>query len=389
MSILELDALGTPRNGGTRPTPGRQMWDSVLITGGTGAVGAEVIRQMRTCWPNTRLILTSRQVEPKVHVESVSFVRWDLTDRAYLSDPNVRAALLSADAIIHLAADVRWGATVPEAIHSNVRATQNLLDAAQQHGAPGRRFVYMSTAFVTPPNQRFAGGHAIEADGRSFTNAYEYSKSLAEAAVVSSASAWNIIRPSLIVGSTRDGRISRYNGLYPVIRMLAGGLIPMMPGYADAVIDTIPVDIVAEATLRALSPSASTQVVTSLGSGSHSLTFGEIISITLDVVNAYRQERNLPPIGRPPMVTPERYMRFFKPFILSETKGGMRRILDIMDVYLPYLSATECVQPSSDVHAWTHSARDSFPNIMAGWCRDNEPAASAKAFDWGRILGRA
>ena len=122
----------------------------ILVTGAGGFVGGVVARMLRIRDDEVRTV--ARGDYPELARLGCTHLRGDL------SDPKVALeAAAGVDAIIHVAAKAGvWGKATDYA-SSNVTATQNLLDAAAQHGV--KRFVFTSSPSVT-----FDGGDAVHAN---------------------------------------------------------------------------------------------------------------------------------------------------------------------------------------------------------------------------------
>jgi len=150
----------------------------VFVTGGTGFVGQEVLRQLVTAGHQVKALVREGSATKLTQHEQVETVPGDVTDTASLE-----GGLAGCDAVIHLVGIIREfpsrGVTF-ERLH--VEATRNMLAAAQNQQVS--RFLHMS-----------ANG------AREMANtAYQRTKWLAEEAVRTSGLAWTIFRPSLIFG---------------------------------------------------------------------------------------------------------------------------------------------------------------------------------------------
>jgi len=117
----------------------------VLVTGATGFVGREVVRQLHKTGHSIRILARSRnasRVEEAVSCWGAEVHPGDVLDAASLD-----GAVNGTEAIIHLVGII---AEVGESTFENVhtRGTGNLVAAAQQ--AKVRRFVHMSALGTRP-----------------------------------------------------------------------------------------------------------------------------------------------------------------------------------------------------------------------------------------------
>lgn len=122
----------------------------VLVTGAGGFVGGVVARMLRARGDEVRTV--ARGDYPELTKLGCTQVRGDLSEAKVAQE-----AAAGVDAIIHVAAKAGVWGKAAEYESSNVTATQNLLDAAAQHGV--KRFVFTSSPSVT-----FDGGDALHAN---------------------------------------------------------------------------------------------------------------------------------------------------------------------------------------------------------------------------------
>ncbi len=221
--------------------------DTVLLTGASGLVGAEVV---------ARLAAASRPVAAVLHSNS-RIVRNDGTvlgaGRAIAGDIRSPGFGLSAadredladqvGMIVHSAATTAFDAADADYHELNVRGTANAIELALAWDVP---LVHVSTAYVC--GQR--GGTVTEADldaGQSFGNGYEESKFRAEQLVLAEPGLrWAIVRPGIVTGATGTGVIREYKNLYTVVKLMVEGKLRSLPGRYDATLALAPVDHVAD-----------------------------------------------------------------------------------------------------------------------------------------------
>ncbi len=112
----------------------------ILVTGGTGFVGANVVRELVARGAGSVRVLARRGGDRRaLDGVPVEIVEGDLLDRASLA-----RAVTGADTLYHVAADYRLWARDPTELHRvNVDGTRAILEAAGEAGV--RRIVYTST----------------------------------------------------------------------------------------------------------------------------------------------------------------------------------------------------------------------------------------------------
>ncbi|MEA2156164.1 MAG: hypothetical protein QOE11_2304 [Solirubrobacteraceae bacterium] len=244
----------------------------VLITGATGFVGMEllvrilehtdrdVIALVRACDNEaaqgridevleTLLAPGDRPPPGRVRAQAA-----DLTSPGLGLSPMARKRLAgSIGAVVHCAASISFTLPLEDARHINVDGTREILALAREayDGGTLDRFVHVSTAYVAGRRE----GCASEDDGdtgQEFRNTYERTKLEAEEVVRASRLPAAILRPSVIVGDSVTGWTPAFNVIYFPLQAFARGLFPNVPGDADARLDIVPVDTVADALLELL-----------------------------------------------------------------------------------------------------------------------------------------
>jgi uncharacterized protein YbjT (DUF2867 family) len=184
----------------------------VLVTGATGFVGKEVVRQLVQANYVVRALARhhtsgARQFQPSGD-SPLEFVVGDTGQPASLA-----AAAQGSDAVIHLVGIIsELGQNTFYKAH--VEATQNVVWACEQAGV--RRYVHMS-ALGTRPGA---------------VSRYHQTKWEAEEVVRASRLAWTILRPSLIYGRGDQfvnlfAALSRWSPFLPVMGPGTGKMQPL------------------------------------------------------------------------------------------------------------------------------------------------------------------
>ncbi|WP_205878656.1 3-beta-hydroxysteroid dehydrogenase [Mycobacterium camsae] len=176
---------------------------SVLVTGGSGFVGANLVRTLLERGHRVRSF--DRAPSPLPQHPNLEVLQGDITDKAVCA-----AAVDGVDTIIHTAAiiDLMGGASVTEEYRQrsfsvNLGGTQNLVEAGQKAGV--KRFVYTASNSVVMEGQNIANGDETMPYTNRFNDLYTETKVAAEKYVLSQNGAEGMltcsIRPSGIWGT--------------------------------------------------------------------------------------------------------------------------------------------------------------------------------------------
>ncbi len=169
-----------------------------LVTGGTGFVGANVVRELLDEGASVRVLVRRSSDRRAIADLPVELAEGDLTDRASLE-----RATRGAKVVYHVAADYRLWARDPGALYrANVDGTRAVLEAA---GAAGvARVVYTSTVGALGiPKDGTPGTEETPVSLADMVGDYKRSKYLAEQAALELAAAGVpvvIVNPSAPVG---------------------------------------------------------------------------------------------------------------------------------------------------------------------------------------------
>lgn len=244
------------------------MSGALLLTGGTGFLGMELIARMLEADEGPDIVVAVRARDdaeaagrvsallarlydaPPPAARRLRAVRADLTEPGLgLGDADRRALAADVERVIHCAASISFTLPLPEARAINVGGTRSVLGLARELPRL-ERVVHVSTAYVSGR----APGVFRESDfgGRDFRNTYERTKMEAEAAVAAAGDLPAVIvRPSIVVGESDSGWTSAFNVLYWPLQAFARGLFEAVPADPAGVVDMVPVDYVAEVIERA------------------------------------------------------------------------------------------------------------------------------------------
>jgi len=220
---------------------------TVLVTGASGLVGAEVV---------ARLLAAGHDVLGVVHrvpelignngrplrapKDRLRLVTGDVTQ------PGLGLELPGrVDHIVHCAAITDFGRA--EALYQqvNVDGTRQVIELAREHATP---LVHVGTAYVCGERSGTIAESELDV-GQRLGNNYEESKLRAET-LVRKANADGlpvaVVRPSIVVGAARTGVVRDFKNIYVVLKLTTQGRVRSIPGHFDAMLDLVPVDHVAD-----------------------------------------------------------------------------------------------------------------------------------------------
>ncbi|GHJ43224.1 ketoreductase [Catellatospora sp. TT07R-123] len=278
----------------------------LLLTGGAGVLGTALIDELADDY---EIICLLRRASVTDH--RVQQVRGDLAaDDLGLPPAQLRSLAGRVDVILHAGAATSWTLAPEEIAATNVGGTARMLTFAEHAGAP---FYYVSTAFVERPvphpgDPRFIGPRA-----------YVESKIAAEALIRDRGHPAAIVRPSIVIGDSRDGRISSYQGIHKAIRAVVRGTAPMIPADAAALIDAIPQDVVARATgdLIRRGETGGTYMLTA---GPQALTVAEMVRLCMAMAARCGLTHS-----QPRLIPTEAVDRLLMPLLTEVIPVAMRR----------------------------------------------------------------
>ncbi|KUN76091.1 hypothetical protein AQJ66_35115 [Streptomyces bungoensis] len=225
---------------------------TVLVTGASGFVGAEVTARLTAAGHTVLTLLhrngdlvrnNGRKLTPGPG--ALTRITGDITRPGLGLSEDDRRLVRTADRIVHCAAVTDFGLPAERYESINVAGTRHVLSLALLDRTP---LVHVSTAYVCGERDGTAREDDLDV-GQRPGNGYEKSKLAAETLVRKAAADGlpvTVVRPSIVTGAHRTGRVRDHKTIYPVLRVLTRGLVRTVPGRYDAVLDLVPVDRVAD-----------------------------------------------------------------------------------------------------------------------------------------------
>jgi nucleoside-diphosphate-sugar epimerase len=144
----------------------------VFVTGGTGFIGGEVVRQLRARGDEVRCLVRTPEKATKLSEVGCELFSGDLGDAGALAK-----GMQSCDALVHAAAMYEIGIPAkqhPAMYEANVRGSERVLRAALD--AKVGKVVYVSTVGIFGNTHGKVVDESYEHPGKEFTSYYEETK---------------------------------------------------------------------------------------------------------------------------------------------------------------------------------------------------------------------
>jgi dihydroflavonol-4-reductase len=186
---------------------------NVFVTGGTGFVGAHLVRALQERGDHVSCLVRRPELAERLGWRDVRLVRGDLDDASALLQ-----GCEGAELVFHVAGKI-VARNALEFMATNRDGTANVLEAAQEHGVT--RFVLVSSLAAAGPT---TPGHPIdETRPPAPVTDYGRSKLAAEVLVKAMPFPWTIVRPPVVYGEWDRGTLKVFQ--------LARG--PVAPVFGD------------------------------------------------------------------------------------------------------------------------------------------------------------
>lgn len=246
-------------------SPGFRSSHTILLTGGTGFIGSEVVN--RLIQEGSRILLLKRaRSEKTAWIEDLKRRGWVDTIDGDLRSPNcglseskITELTGSITKIVHLGAVYRLSASHAEARGANADGTKRLYTLAKRLGA--QEFHHVSSIVAAGKSCTTVKEETITQPS-GFRNAYEESKWLSETVISSDDSiSIRVYRPGIVIGDSASGITSKFDGPYQLMRF-AHKMAPFIIPRRSRKLPIVTVDLVADVIARgALTPPSGTEYI--------------------------------------------------------------------------------------------------------------------------------
>jgi nucleoside-diphosphate-sugar epimerase len=195
----------------------------VFVTGGTGFIGGEVVRQLRARGEEVVCLVRSPEKGAKVAALGCEIASGDLGDAAAL-----RTAMEGCDAVIHAAAMYEVGIPKkqrPAMWEANVAGTERVMHAALEAKVP--RVVYVSTVGIFGNTHKEVVDESYRNPETDFTSYYEETKleahKLAERMIADQGLPAIIVQPGGVYGPGDTSQVA------DLLAEFFAGKLPLLP----------------------------------------------------------------------------------------------------------------------------------------------------------------
>lgn len=333
----------------------------ILVTGATGIVGNELL-QMFHSDKTIEVTGVSAHGDKALNVGS-----WRMGVKPV--PPMLRET--KWDVVIHAAASIKWNLPADAARVANVKSTEALADVLSED----TRLIHVSTAYAAGLR-----GSARSEDVDDYRNTYEWSKAAAERAAIKLGCSW-IVRPPLIIGSrTQRGCIARFIGVYQLLHGVMVGALPALVGAPESLADMVPVDdlarLIVDLVDTAERPSA--PILLRIGRGGDSVSVERAMQVIFAALNEWRAANGQSVLDAIPIVSPDTWNRFFRPFADQHMDADQRRMIRFFDPFQPYWSLNEALP----VDVCVDPIEETLTHCITHWAERNPSIASQTPLPW-------
>ncbi len=299
-----------------------------LVTGATGFIGNRLVEELLAQGNEVNILARSKEKVYQLFGERVSFFKGDLWDTNV-----IRKASSDCDAIFHLAAFANiWSKDKMLAFKTNVKGTQNILDAALENKV--KKVVFTSSAAVFPPSEN---GEEIDETApfpENYLTEYETTKALAEqlcAEYCKKGLDVVIVNPPRLFG---PGLLNKSNSVTILIKKYISGKWRIIPGKGDAIGNYVFIDDVVKGHILAMQKGVCGEKYIL---GGTNISFNDFFNVLSKVSGKHYKLFHVPfklilafskfelfmaeTFGKPPLITPPWAKRYLQNRPVSSKKA--------------------------------------------------------------------
>ncbi len=313
---------------------------TVFITGASGLVGGRLTSKYQSKNINVICLIHKESLDKRFEgLPNLRIVLGDITRRD-LGLNSVDREIIQREVtdMWHCAAKTDFSISAQEGEEVNVNGTTNFLDFASQCKQVHRIGV-LSTLYISGKTTGTVEEQMIE-HSEGFVNEYERSKYLMELVVKERMQSLPIAlyRISTAIGDAKTGEIVRYNAVHQAIRLLYGGLVPMIPAHEHTRMNFISDDHASDSLHYLFEERFIAGKVHHIAAkGDDMPNVAEFLGNTFLLFAQFHPEWQRRNIEIPPIVSVDSFA-LFKRTVEKTENSMLMRIFDMMDHFVPQLS---------------------------------------------------
>jgi nucleoside-diphosphate-sugar epimerase len=346
------------------------MRQTVLVTGGTGMVGQDLLPRVCSQQTVERVIVLIHRNATLVPHEKIEIVHGDVTR----SDLGLRqgygkSMAQAVTTIIHGAAETSFSSELHAARAVNVGGTRNVLHFAADCTRL-KAFCHLSTVYVCGKRTGAILEEELEHNS-GFVNAYEQSKYEAEQLVASEAHRipTAIVRLSTILGRSQNGVVTKIGAIHYALRLFFHSLAPMVPGKKENGIDLIALDYAADSIALAVFEQFSPGSTWHISGSSDVYSLEQFLEQTLQLFYENRPAWRKRAIEKPAIVSLETFNLFVKS-VEELGESVLKNAVAMLKSFAPQLAYPKWISDTATQHLLRRSGlvrpgiRNFYPKVI-------------------------
>lgn len=269
----------------------------ILVTGATGYIGSRIVQSLLQQGgieihlvvrplPGQDRTAQLSQIWPQANVIKHILSLTELAD----------LPLTDLTQIIHIAAATRFNITEEEALQSNVRPMQAIIQLAQKNKGL-QQFVFASTVYASGKEKGIIKEEALVPS--EFANYYESSKWECENLLMKSNLNWQIQRIATVIADNLQGKVGQLNAVHNTLKLFYYGLISIIPGIAATPIYLVNGDFVVQSMLQLMQKAPNRKFYHICQPKNQNMTLGQMIEDTFAIYLTdpkFKSRRTLKPL---------------------------------------------------------------------------------------------
>jgi nucleoside-diphosphate-sugar epimerase len=346
------------------------MRQTVLISGGTGMVGQELLPKICSQQIVERVFVLTRRNGVLPSHRKIEVVRGDVTrpDLGLLYDLKQSVAQATTT-IIHGAAETSFSSDLSAARAVNVAGTEHLMRFAA--GCPRlKAFCHLSTVYVCGKRTGTIREEDLE-HNFGFVNAYEQSKYEAEQLIASQAQRLpaTVVRLSTILGRSLDGAVTKSGAIHYALRFFFHSLAPMVPGKKESPVDLIASDYAAEGIALAAFDQFTPGSTWHICASSDAFSLEQFLEETQQLFYKNRPAWRKRAIEKPAIVSLETFYLFVRS-VEELGESVLKNSVAVLKSFAPQLAYPKLISDASTQHVLQSSGlarpeiRDYYPKVI-------------------------